>query len=104
MIYPAVAPNTMGGTWVDYNLNEQRLTGLLFLLEESKFLWNHGANRLGLPALMQGLADGYLYALNYWWPLFIALDRTGKKYLLILSQNFEEAEKESKGYKLFSRK
>src|SRR5687767_5047925 len=54
-IYPAVH-YTMGGTWVDYNLMST-LPGL-FVLGEANFS-DHGANRLGASALMQGLADGY---------------------------------------------
>jgi succinate dehydrogenase / fumarate reductase flavoprotein subunit len=54
-IYPA--PHyTMGGLWVDYNL-ESNIPGL-FVLGEANFS-DHGANRLGASALMQGLADGY---------------------------------------------
>lgn len=54
-IYPAVH-YTMGGVWVDYNL-ETNVPGL-FALGEANFS-DHGANRLGASALMQGLADGY---------------------------------------------
>jgi succinate dehydrogenase / fumarate reductase, flavoprotein subunit len=54
-IYPAVH-YTMGGTWVDYNLMST-LPGL-FVIGEANFS-DHGANRLGASALMQGLADGY---------------------------------------------
>lgn len=54
-IYPAVH-YTMGGVWVDYNL-ETNIPGL-FALGEANFS-DHGANRLGASALMQGLADGY---------------------------------------------
>ena len=54
-IYPAVH-YTMGGLWVDYNL-ETNISGL-FALGECNFS-DHGANRLGASALMQGLADGY---------------------------------------------
>ncbi len=54
-IYPAVH-YTMGGTWVDYNLMTT-IPGL-FCLGEANFS-DHGANRLGASALMQGLADGY---------------------------------------------
>jgi succinate dehydrogenase / fumarate reductase flavoprotein subunit len=54
-IYPAVH-YTMGGTWVDYNLMSS-IPGL-FVLGEANFS-DHGANRLGASALMQGLADGY---------------------------------------------
>jgi succinate dehydrogenase / fumarate reductase flavoprotein subunit len=54
-IYPA--PHyTMGGLWVDYNL-QSNVPGL-FVLGEANFS-DHGANRLGASALMQGLADGY---------------------------------------------
>ena len=54
-IYPAVH-YTMGGLWVDYDL-QSNLPGL-FVLGEANFS-DHGANRLGASALMQGLADGY---------------------------------------------
>ncbi|TAG95720.1 MAG: succinate dehydrogenase (quinone) flavoprotein subunit, partial [Bacteroidetes bacterium] len=58
MIYPAVH-YTMGGLWVDYNL----MTSVpgLYALGEANFS-DHGANRLGASALMQGLADGYFVA------------------------------------------
>ncbi len=54
-IYPAVH-YTMGGLWVDYNL--QSTVPGLFVIGEANFS-DHGANRLGASALMQGLADGY---------------------------------------------
>jgi len=54
-IFPAIH-YTMGGTWVDYNLMST-IPGL-FVLGEANFS-DHGANRLGASALMQGLADGY---------------------------------------------
>ena len=54
-IYPAVH-YTMGGLWVDYNL-QSTIPGL-YVLGEANFS-DHGANRLGASALMQGLADGY---------------------------------------------
>ncbi len=54
-IYPAVH-YTMGGLWVDYNL-QTNIPGL-YALGEANFS-DHGANRLGASALMQGLADGY---------------------------------------------
>lgn len=57
-IFPAVH-YTMGGLWVDYNLMSN-LPGL-FVLGEANFS-DHGANRLGASALMQGLADGYFVA------------------------------------------
>jgi succinate dehydrogenase / fumarate reductase flavoprotein subunit len=59
-IYPAVH-YTMGGLWVDYNL-ETTIPGL-FALGEANFS-DHGANRLGASALMQGLADGYFVIPN----------------------------------------
>jgi succinate dehydrogenase / fumarate reductase flavoprotein subunit len=59
-IYPAVH-YTMGGLWVDYNLMSN-LPGL-FVLGEANFS-DHGANRLGASALMQGLADGYFILPN----------------------------------------
>lgn len=58
MIYPAVH-YTMGGLWVDYNL-QSTIPGL-HVLGEANFS-DHGANRLGASALMQGLADGYFVA------------------------------------------
>jgi len=54
-IYPAIH-YTMGGLWVDYNL-QSTIPGL-FVLGEANFS-DHGANRLGASALMQGLSDGY---------------------------------------------
>lgn len=57
-IYPAVH-YTMGGLWVDYNLMST-IPGM-FVLGEANFS-DHGANRLGASALMQGLADGYFIA------------------------------------------
>jgi succinate dehydrogenase / fumarate reductase flavoprotein subunit len=65
-IYPAVH-YTMGGLWVDYNLMST-VPGL-FVLGEANFS-DHGANRLGASALMQGLADGYfviLYTIGTTW-------------------------------------
>ena len=55
MIYPAVH-YTMGGTWVDYNL--MTTVPGLYAIGEANFS-DHGANRLGASALLQGLADGY---------------------------------------------
>ena len=55
MIYPAIH-YTMGGIWVDYNLMTT-IPGL-YAIGEANFS-DHGANRLGASALMQGLADGY---------------------------------------------
>jgi succinate dehydrogenase / fumarate reductase flavoprotein subunit len=59
-IYPAVH-YTMGGLWVDYNLMSN-IPGL-YVLGEANFS-DHGANRLGASALMQGLADGYFVLPN----------------------------------------
>jgi succinate dehydrogenase / fumarate reductase flavoprotein subunit len=66
-IYPAVH-YTMGGLWVDYNLMSN-LPGL-FVIGEANFS-DHGANRLGASALMQGLADGY-FILPYTLPNYLA--------------------------------
>jgi succinate dehydrogenase / fumarate reductase flavoprotein subunit len=60
MIYPALH-YTMGGLWVDYNLMSN-IEGL-FVLGEANFS-DHGANRLGASALMQGLSDGYFVLPN----------------------------------------
>jgi succinate dehydrogenase / fumarate reductase, flavoprotein subunit len=73
-IYPAVH-YTMGGVWVDYNL-ETTVPGL-FATGESNFS-DHGANRLGASALMQGLADGY-FVLPYTIGVYLSNEiRTGK--------------------------
>lgn len=66
-IYPAVH-YTMGGLWVDYNLMSS-IPGC-FVLGEANFS-DHGANRLGASALMQGLADGY-FVLPYTLPHYLA--------------------------------
>jgi succinate dehydrogenase / fumarate reductase flavoprotein subunit len=66
-IYPAVH-YTMGGLWVDYDL-QSNLTGL-FVAGEANFS-EHGANRLGASALMQGLADGY-FVLPYTLAAYLA--------------------------------
>ncbi|WP_129626261.1 fumarate reductase/succinate dehydrogenase flavoprotein subunit [Candidatus Oscillochloris fontis] len=66
-IYPAIH-YTMGGLWVDYNL-ESNIPGL-FVAGEANFS-DHGANRLGASALMQGLADGY-FVLPYTLSNFLA--------------------------------
>ncbi len=74
MIYPAVH-YTMGGVWVDYNL----MTSIpgCYAIGEANFS-DHGANRLGASALMQGLADGY-FVLPYTIGDYLADDiRTGK--------------------------
>lgn len=74
MIYPAVH-YTMGGIWVDYNLMTT-IEGC-YCIGEANFS-DHGANRLGASALMQGLADGY-FVLPYTIGHYLANDiRTGK--------------------------
>ncbi len=74
MIYPAVH-YTMGGLWVDYNL-QTTIPGC-YCIGEANFS-DHGANRLGASALMQGLADGY-FVLPYTIGDYLSHDiRTGK--------------------------
>jgi succinate dehydrogenase / fumarate reductase flavoprotein subunit len=72
-IYPAVH-YTMGGLWVDYNLMSN-IPGL-FVMGEANFS-DHGANRLGASALMQGLADGY-FILPYTIGNYLASERPAK--------------------------
>ena len=72
-IYPALH-YTMGGLWVDYNL-ESTIPGL-FVIGEANFS-DHGANRLGASALMQGLADGY-FILPYTLPNYLATNKFDK--------------------------
>lgn len=87
MIYPAVH-YTMGGTWVDYNL-QTTIPGC-FSIGESNFS-DHGANRLGASALMQGLADGY-FVLPYTIGDYLAPDiKMGK--IPTDSPEFDTAEK-----------
>lgn len=91
MIYPAVH-YTMGGIWVDYNL----MTSVpgLFALGEANFS-DHGANRLGASALMQGLADGY-FVIPYTIGDYLADEiRTGD--IDTNHEAFAEAEKEVVG-------
>ncbi|MED5302472.1 MAG: fumarate reductase/succinate dehydrogenase flavoprotein subunit [Bacteroidota bacterium] len=90
MIYPAVH-YTMGGIWVDYNL----MTSVpgLYAIGEANFS-DHGANRLGASALMQGLADGY-FVLPYTIGDYLSDDiRTGP--ISTESKEFEEAESKVK--------
>ncbi|WP_370093236.1 fumarate reductase/succinate dehydrogenase flavoprotein subunit, partial [Winogradskyella sp.] len=90
MIYPAVH-YTMGGLWVDYNL----MTNVpgLFAIGEANFS-DHGANRLGASALMQGLADGY-FVLPYTIGDYLSNDiRTGA--ISTDSPEFEAAEQQVK--------
>ncbi|TXD83747.1 fumarate reductase/succinate dehydrogenase flavoprotein subunit [Subsaximicrobium wynnwilliamsii] len=87
MIYPAVH-YTMGGLWVDYNL--QTTVKGLYSIGEANFS-DHGANRLGASALMQGLADGY-FVLPYTIGDYLAHDiRTGE--IPTNTKEFDEAEK-----------
>ena len=86
-IYPAVH-YTMGGLWVDYNL-QSSLPGL-FVLGEANFS-DHGANRLGASALMQGLADGY-FILPYSLGNFLA-ESSGSSFK---EEAFRQAEEETK--------
>ena len=87
MIYPAVH-YTMGGIWVDYNL--MTTVPGLYAIGEANFS-DHGANRLGASALMQGLADGY-FVLPYTIGDYLADDiRTGP--ISTDSKEFDEAEK-----------
>ncbi|MBQ0788598.1 MAG: fumarate reductase/succinate dehydrogenase flavoprotein subunit [Oceanihabitans sp.] len=88
MIYPAVH-YTMGGVWVDYNL--MTTVPGLYCIGEANFS-DHGANRLGASALMQGLADGY-FVLPYTIGDYLSDDiRTGA--IPTDSKEFEDAENE----------
>jgi succinate dehydrogenase / fumarate reductase flavoprotein subunit len=87
MIYPAVH-YTMGGIWVDYEL--MTTVPGLFVLGEANFS-DHGANRLGASALMQGLADGYFvlpYTIQNYLSGEIKIPR-----IPVEKPEFEEAEK-----------
>ncbi|PRY87665.1 fumarate reductase/succinate dehydrogenase flavoprotein subunit [Mongoliibacter ruber] len=89
MIYPAVH-YTMGGLWVDYNL----MTNIpgLYALGEANFS-DHGANRLGASALMQGLADGY-FVVPYTVGDYLA--QAGYDKVSTDHPEFQKAEKEVK--------
>lgn len=89
MIYPAVH-YTMGGLWVDYNL----MTNVpgLYALGEANFS-DHGANRLGASALMQGLADGY-FVIPYTVGDYLA--QSAAATLDVNDKAFKAAEKEVK--------
>jgi len=90
MIYPATH-YTMGGVWVDYNL--MTTVPGLYCIGEANFS-DHGANRLGASALMQGLADGY-FVLPYTIGDYLSDDiQTGK--IPTDSPEFDEVEKEVK--------
>ena len=85
-IYPAVH-YTMGGLWVDYDL-ETTIPGL-FVLGEANFS-DHGANRLGASALMQGLADGYFIV-----PVTLGAHLAGRKLEKVTAMHpaFADAER-----------
>jgi succinate dehydrogenase / fumarate reductase flavoprotein subunit len=87
MIYPAIH-YTMGGIWVDYEL-QTTIPGL-FAAGEANFS-DHGANRLGASALMQGLADGY-FVLPYTIQNYLA-DDIATKRMTTNEPEFTEAEK-----------
>ncbi len=88
MIYPAIH-YAMGGLWVDYEL-QTTIPGL-FAIGEANFS-DHGANRLGASALMQGLADGY-FVLPYTIQNYLADDiRTPR--METSGKEFDEAEKD----------
>ncbi|MCK5637745.1 MAG: fumarate reductase/succinate dehydrogenase flavoprotein subunit, partial [Flavobacteriaceae bacterium] len=90
MIYPATH-YTMGGVWVDYNL--MTTVEGLYCIGEANFS-DHGANRLGASALMQGLADGY-FVLPYTIGDYLSKDiRTGK--IPTDTPEFDAVEKEVK--------
>jgi len=90
MIYPAIH-YTMGGIWVDYEL--QTTVPGLFAAGEANFS-DHGANRLGASALMQGLADGY-FVLPYTIQNYLADDISTPR-MTGDEKEFVEAEKEAK--------
>ncbi len=89
-IYPAVH-YTMGGLWVDYEL-QSSVPGL-FVLGEANFS-DHGANRLGASALMQGLADGY-FVIPYTLGNYIASNKFSDASTDHAA--FEEAESDASG-------
>jgi succinate dehydrogenase / fumarate reductase, flavoprotein subunit len=89
-IYPAVH-YTMGGLWVDYNLMSS-VPGL-FVLGEANFS-DHGANRLGASALMQGLADGY-FVIPYTLGNYFATAKPNEQVVSEDAPEFEEALKSS---------
>src|SRR5271155_2288794 len=90
-IYPAVH-YTMGGLWVDYNL----MTNIpgLYCLGEANFS-DHGANRLGASALMQGLADGY-FVIPYTVGDYLATQKPGSRPSTDASE-FKQAEENIRG-------
>ncbi|MBI3883435.1 MAG: FAD-binding protein, partial [Sphingobacteriales bacterium] len=97
-IYPAVH-YTMGGLWVDYNL--MTTVPGMYALGEANFS-DHGANRLGASALMQGLADGY-FVIPYTIGAYLS-NEIRTKAISTDHEAFVEAEKNVQGFidKLFS--
>lgn len=89
-IYPAVH-YTMGGLWVDYNLMSN-IPGL-FVIGEANFS-DHGANRLGASALMQGLADGY-FVLPYTIGDYLASHKGAR--VSVDALEFKQAENDTMG-------
>ena len=90
-IFPAVH-YTMGGLWVDYNLMSN-VPGL-FVLGEANFS-DHGANRLGASALMQGLADGY-FVIPYTIADYLATQKPGSRPKTDAAE-FQQAEDNVRG-------
>ncbi len=90
MIYPAVH-YTMGGLWVDYNLMSN-IPGL-HVLGEANFS-DHGANRLGASALMQGLADGY-FVIPTTIANYLVTQKPGSS--TTADPEFKQAEEEARG-------
>ncbi len=90
-IYPAVH-YTMGGLWVDYEL-QSTINGL-FVLGEANFS-DHGANRLGASALMQGLADGY-FVIPFTLGAYLSGTRVDKQ-VTVDHDAFREAESSAQG-------
>ena len=96
-IYPAVH-YTMGGLWVDYNL-QTNVEGL-FALGECNFS-DHGANRLGASALMQGLADGY-FVIPYTIGTFLIKGDSYTANRQRYSGVYEGRERDSRSYQYIS--
>nr|QID52746.1 fumarate reductase flavoprotein subunit [Blattabacterium sp. (Cryptocercus hirtus)] len=90
-IYPAVH-YTMGGLWVDYNLMSS-IPGC-YIIGEANFS-DHGSNRLGASALMQGLADGY-FILPYTISDYLSIYIHNKKELSTKNVEFDKSEKKVK--------
>lgn len=92
-IYPAVH-YTMGGLWVDYNL-QTTIPGC-FALGEANFS-DHGANRLGASALMQGLADGY-FVIPYTLGNYLASEKPEQDKVDTNHEEFEKCLKSAKDH------